>query len=46
MIKIALDAFGGDNAPVEIVKGAIKAVNENKNIHIVLCGKEDGGCRF
>lgn len=41
MIKIALDAFGGDNAPVEIVKGAIKAINENKNIHIVLCGKED-----
>ena len=23
MIKVALDAMGGDNAPVEIVKGAI-----------------------
>ena len=27
MIKVALDAMGGDNAPVEIVKGAIAAVN-------------------
>ena len=27
MIKVALDAMGGDNAPVEIVKGAIAAFN-------------------
>lgn len=41
MVKIVLDAFGGDNAPVEIVKGAVDAVNKNNDIHIVLTGKED-----
>ena len=32
MIKIVIDAFGGDNAPSEIVKGAILAVNKNDDI--------------
>lgn len=41
MVKIIVDAFGGDNAPVEIVKGAIDAVNKNSDIHAVLAGKED-----
>lgn len=41
MVKIILDAFGGDNAPAEIVKGAIIAVNKNSEIHIVLSGKEE-----
>lgn len=41
MVKIVLDAFGGDFAPVEIVAGAIEAINKNNNIHVVLCGKED-----
>ena len=42
MVKIALDACGGDNAPAEIVKGAVEAVNESKDneIFIYLCGKE------
>ena len=26
MIKIAVDAMGGDNAPYEIVKGAVESV--------------------
>lgn len=26
MVKIALDAMGGDNAPAEIVKGAVQAI--------------------
>ena len=26
MVKIALDAMGGDNAPAEIVKGAVQAL--------------------
>ena len=25
MMKIVIDAFGGDNAPLEIIKGAVKA---------------------
>ena len=28
MIKVALDAMGGDNAPGEIVKGAVDAVKQ------------------
>ena len=27
MVKVALDAMGGDNAPGEIVKGAVEAIN-------------------
>lgn len=40
-VKIAVDAMGGDNAPVEIVKGAIDAVNKKSNINVILVGKED-----
>ena len=31
MIKIAVDAMGGDFAPLEPVKGAIEAIKENFN---------------
>ncbi len=41
MIKVIVDAFGGDNSPHEIVKGAVQAVNGNPEIHVVLCGKQD-----
>ena len=37
-IKIAVDAMGGDNAPQEIVKGAVDAVNERTDVHIFLVG--------
>jgi glycerol-3-phosphate acyltransferase PlsX len=39
--KVAVDAMGGDNAPVEIVKGAVEAVNENSRIKVYLTGKQD-----
>lgn len=41
MVKIAVDAMGGDNAPGEIVKGAVEAVNERSDIHVFLTGQED-----
>ncbi len=41
MVKVVVDAMGGDNAPVEIVKGAVDAVNENKDIFVYLTGYED-----
>ncbi|MBQ1376739.1 MAG: phosphate acyltransferase PlsX [Lachnospiraceae bacterium] len=41
MIKVAVDAMGGDNAPVCNVKGAILALQENKDIEIILIGKEE-----
>lgn len=41
IIRVAVDAMGGDNAPVEIVKGATEAVNEREDIVVLLVGKED-----
>lgn len=38
---IALDCMGGDNAPGEIVKGAVLAADENKDMLIKLVGRED-----
>ncbi len=40
MVNIALDAMGGDNAPGEIVKGAIEAANADKRVKLFLVGKE------
>ena len=39
--KVALDAMGGDNAPVEIIKGAVDAVNKRRDIQVLIVGKED-----
>jgi phosphate acyltransferase len=41
IIRVAVDAMGGDNAPGEIVKGAVEAINEKANIKVFLVGKED-----
>ena len=41
MTRVALDAMGGDNAPGEIVKGAVDAVNSRKEIEVILTGKEE-----
>jgi len=41
MVNVAVDAMGGDNAPVEIVKGAVDAVNESKSVKVFLVGQED-----
>lgn len=38
-IKIAMDAFGGDNAPDEVIKGAEQAVKAY-GVEIILCGDE------
>ena len=39
-VRIALDAMGGDNAPGQVVQGAIEAVNERNDIKVFLVGKE------
>lgn len=39
-MRIIVDAFGGDNAPLEILKGCEQAVSE-LNVNILLVGKED-----
>ena len=38
---VAVDAMGGDNAPVEIVKGAVEAVLASEQVKVKLVGKED-----
>ena len=39
--RVALDAMGGDNAPAEIVKGAVEAVRQRKDIQVLLTGREN-----
>lgn len=40
-VKVAVDAMGGDNAPGEIVKGAVEAIRAEKKIKVYLVGKEE-----
>ena len=39
--KVAVDAMGGDNAPKEIIKGAVDALNRNQQIFVLLVGDEE-----
>ncbi|WP_075980962.1 phosphate acyltransferase PlsX [Bacillus massilinigeriensis] len=39
-MRLAIDAMGGDHAPKEIVLGAMKAVQEYKDIEVTLVGNE------
>ena len=41
LVKVALDAMGGDNAPAEIVKGAVEALNENDRLKVFAVGDEN-----
>lgn len=40
-IRVVVDAMGGDNAPQELVKGAVQAVLGRENIHVILTGQKD-----
>ncbi len=40
-VRVAVDAMGGDNAPGEIVKGAVEAVQAEKDIKVFLVGRQD-----
>ncbi len=41
MVKIAVDAMGGDHGPSEMVAGAVEAVEAKPQIQVLLVGKED-----
>ena len=41
MVRVAVDAMGGDNAPAEMVKGAINAVTLRQEIKVYLVGQQD-----
>lgn len=40
-VSVALDAMGGDNAPGQIVKGAVDAVNIDNEIFVYLVGRQE-----
>lgn len=38
---VALDVMGGDNAPKEMIKGAVQALEKTDAVQVLLVGKED-----
>ena len=40
MIKILVDAMGGDNAPYATVAGAVQALNKDKELYLILTGRQ------
>ncbi len=40
-INVAVDAMGGDNAPAEIVRGAVQAVQESAKVKVYLAGVQE-----
>ncbi len=41
LVKVAVDAMGGDNAPEAPVKGAVDALNESESLYIYLTGVKE-----
>ena len=40
IVKVVVDAMGGDHAPAEIVKGAVEAVKARSDVYVYLAGRE------
>lgn len=41
LVRVVVDAMGGDNAPAEPVRGAVEAVKARKDIQVLLTGQKD-----
>ena len=41
LVRVAVDAMGGDNAPLEIVMGAVEALELRKDLKVILVGPEE-----
>lgn len=41
MVRVVVDAMGGDNAPGQPVKGAVEAVQERPDIRVILTGRAE-----
>lgn len=41
IVRVVVDAMGGDHAPAEPVKGAVEAVKAREDIHVILTGKQE-----
>ena len=44
LVRVAVDAMGGDYAPVEPVKGAVEAVNADERVKVQLVGQTIPHC--
>ena len=40
-MKLIIDAFGGDNAPKEIIKGTVEMLAQRDDFSVIFTGKED-----
>ncbi len=40
-MKLIIDAFGGDNAPVEIIKGTVDSLNAHGDVSVIFTGDEN-----
>ena len=40
-MRVILDGMGGDNAPLEIICGAVLAVKENKDLKVIITGDKE-----
>ena len=40
-MKLIIDAFGGDNAPREIVRGTVMALRARDDFSVILTGRKD-----
>lgn len=40
MIKILVDAMGGDKAPAAIVQGAVQALEKDRDLHLIFTGRQ------
>ena len=36
LVRVAVDAMGGDNAPTEIIKGVVEAVHADERVKVFL----------
>ena len=41
MVRVAVDAMGGDNAPAEVVKGCLEALKNSPETQVLAVGKEE-----
>ena len=41
MVRVAVDAMGGDNAPAEVVKGCLEALKKSPETQVLAVGKEE-----
>ncbi len=52
MVRIVVDAMGGDFAPQQQVLGSVAALNQDKDLYLILCGDETqikeilSGCEY